>query len=71
MSKSKIIEISGGYHNVPAMRVRVPADAVIRDGVDLEAILSQVVFARVQRHCCGVSGCTCGGMSRCDIECLP
>ena len=68
LAKSKIITISGGYHDVDELRVRVPADADINDSVDLECAVSVSTWARIQRHCCGIPSCCCGGVSRCYMS---
>lgn len=69
--KKVTIEISGGYHDVDAFRVRVSANDRVLDTLsvdDLECAVSPATWARIKRRCCGIASCSCGGVSRCDIE---
>ncbi len=48
--ETKTITISGGFHNVPEITVRV------KDGK-----LSVGQYKKIASHLCGISGCVCGG----------
>lgn len=64
----QLIELSGGFHNSDAIRVRI-ADEVgpIGRWSDLERWLSLSQIARLERHFCGIAGCTCGGPRRAEL----
>lgn len=59
MSKTTTITVSGGFHNVGEMTVRVAADK-----------LSVGQYKRLSNHLCGVEGCICGGRGA-QIEGVP
>jgi len=68
MSKTKIVEIWGGFHNqMKTIRVRVPKDWTKREQ-NLAEVVSESTYYRIQRHLCGISGCTCGGIQRATID---
>jgi hypothetical protein len=64
--KKATIEIWGGFHNAPAIRLQIdPADVPTHStesaGWILEpGILTNNQCARLSRHMCGISGCMCG-----------
>ena len=66
------IEVSGGFHNARPMIVHVAerdwANA-IQSGEKMSA-LSTGQGKRLQRHFCGMSGCTCGGARRAEWNVL-
>lgn len=59
MKKVKLT-LHGGFHNVDPINVHISA----RDYATLADVLSDTQLARVNRHFCGVEGCTCGGILR-------
>ena len=65
-AKTKLIELSGGFHNSSAIRVRVPADFHIACDTLIEGV-SELAYERLNRHFCGIKGCTCGGVQRASI----
>lgn len=54
MSNTEIITVSGGFHNVNEITIRVKVDP--RWGIKL----SQGQNKRLGKHMCGVKGCICG-----------
>lgn len=67
----KYVTFSGGFHNCGAVRIRVNDEQYndIKEGFyPLGEILSGYQITRLNRHFCGVRGCTCGGVLRADIE---
>lgn len=69
----KTIELSGGFHWSPAVRIRVK-DAAVADmqhGLcELSDILTKYQKTKLERHFCGIKGCYCGSYRRADIEIL-
>ena len=63
---TKLITLSGGFHNSPAIRVRVPLDWHPATDTLIEGV-SEATYQRLNRHFCGI-GCTCGGVQRASIE---
>lgn len=67
----KYVTFCGGFHNCGAIRVRVNDEQYknINEGFyPLDEILSEGQIKRLNRHFCGVKGCTCGGVLRAEIE---
>lgn len=67
----KNVTFSGGFHNCGAIRIRVNEKQYkdIEEGFyPLSDILSGYQMNRLNRHFCGVKGCTCGGVLRATIE---
>lgn len=68
---SKYVTFYGGFHNCGAIRVRVSEQqgSDIAEGFyPLDEILSEGQMKRLNRHFCGVKGCTCGGVIRASVE---
>ena len=68
MAKTKLVEISGGFHNqmVP-IRVRVPVDYSPREQ-NIQDVITERTYKKINNHICGHDGCMCGGIMRADIE---
>lgn len=67
----KYVTFYGGFHNAASTRVRVSDEQYneLREGFyPLADILSEGQMKRLNRHFCGVRGCTCGGVNRATIE---
>ena len=67
--KEKTYRLEGGFHNAAAIGFRAPEgldDA--REALDWLAINQPQRLARLRRHFCGISGCTCGGPFRATEE---
>ena len=61
----------GGFHNCGAIRVRVNDEQYndLKGGVyTLDEVLSPYQMERLNKHFCGVDGCTCGGVIRATME---
>lgn len=61
----------GGFHNCGAIRVRVNDEQYndLKEGVyPLDEVLSSYQMKRLNKHFCGVDGCTCGGVMRATME---
>ena len=66
------IELGGGFHNSPAVVIRVSERdwaSAIQSGEKMSA-LSDGQAKRLQRHFCGIASCTCGGARRADWSVL-
>ncbi len=66
MKKVKLT-LHGGFYNVDPINVHISARdyECLRDKeATLADVLSDTQLARVNRHFCGVEGCTCGGILR-------
>lgn len=62
--KEKKVKITlwGGFHNAPAVNVLIPEYAYenLCLGIEtLQDVLSDAQRARMDRHFCGIKGCTC------------
>ena len=69
--KTVKLSLWGGYHNASSINVIIPASdyECIRDHVaTIDEVLSEAQLSRVQRHFCGVEGCSCGGVRRASME---
>lgn len=67
----KYMTLSGGFHNAGAIRVRVNEQQYndLKEGFyPLDEILSEGQMKNLNRHFCGVKGCTCGGVMRANVE---
>ncbi|WP_289739357.1 hypothetical protein [Paramuribaculum intestinale] len=66
----KNLTLTGGFHNCSPIRVRISDDQMtaLKDGESLDMILSDNQIKKLERHFCGVSGCTCGSWRRAEIE---
>ena len=65
--KTTKVTLSGGFHNVGPISVRVPAEKM--KNVDEQQygvldLLTPYQWERVQNHFCGIEGCCCGGAYR-------
>lgn len=70
MAKNITLTLSGGFHNVNPIRVRIPREAyklVAAGIVELSDALTKSQLNRLSRHFCGIAGCTCGGYTRAEI----
>jgi hypothetical protein len=69
VKKMKKIEvcISGGFHNRDFNYFMIPAECLMLDGSLDITYISEKQRAALDNLYCGVSGCTCGGISRCLI----
>ena len=65
--KTEIVTLSGGFHNAGPINVKVPKnfDPVHDCIID---VLGQSVIKKLDRHFCGINGCTCGGVFRATAE---
>lgn len=66
MKKIKLT-LHGGFHNANAVNVHISARdyECLRDHeATLVDVLSETQLAKMNRHFCGVEGCTCGGVLR-------
>lgn len=69
--KTTKITFFGGFHNSNAITIRVSNETAndIREGFyPLSECLTSYQLRRLNRHFCGVKGCTCGGVMRAEIE---
>lgn len=65
--KTTKVTLSGGFHNVGAIPVRIPAEKM--KNVDEQQygvldLLTPYQWKRVQKHFCGIEDCCCGGAYR-------
>lgn len=67
---TKTITLEGGFHNSPAIRLRLSEAAFqrLRDGEGIYSVVSENQARRLDRHFCGIKGCTCGAAARARIE---
>jgi len=65
--KTKLVTLSGGYHEVEAVRVRVPLHFDPRHD-QVWGYVGGETYARLRQHFCGLPGCHCGGVTRATIE---
>lgn len=68
---SKMITLSGGFHNSPAIRLRLSESAYRRlkdDGEGIYSVVTAYQAKRLDRHFCGIKGCTCGAAGRAHIK---
>ena len=67
----KKIRLSGGFHNSEEVSILL-SDAKYKDlkeGVSsLQEVLSPSQYKKLDRHFCGIKGCTCGSFMRAKIE---
>lgn len=69
-TKNVTLTLSGGFHNVNPIRVRIPREAykLLAAGiVELSDTLTKSQQTRLTHHFCGVDGCTCGSYTRAEI----
>ena len=57
------VTFSGGFHNSGEITVRAKLGNKSPDGSKF-ATLSAAQVKKLDRHFCGISGCTCGGHAR-------
>lgn len=65
------LKLSGGFHNVAPIYENVSEDAYCdfeNELANLSEIFSEEQRERLNRHFCGIPGCTCGGFLRAEIE---
>ena len=75
MAKLYRVVLSGGYHNADGITVKVPYSKAM-DGVTndreiidyLNNVISDGQRKRLERHFCGIQGCTCGSWTRATVE---
>ena len=70
MKKIKL-SLWGGFHNVSPINLEISASdyETLRDHeATVDEVLSEAQLKRVQRHFCGVQGCSCGGVRRASWE---
>lgn len=61
------ISVYGGFHNAKAKNVIIREDDyndLVKGEMTLEDTLSETQLECLERHLCGVEGCTCGGIRR-------
>ena len=73
MTKIKNVKITlyGGFHNAPAVNVKIPDYACdcLEAGIEtIQGVLSSQQLKRLNKHFCGVKGCHCGGVRRASWE---
>lgn len=65
------ITLSGGFHNSPEIRIRVN-ETIYRmysiGMIEFPRMLSDYQKRKLERHFCGIKGCTCGSYMRANIE---
>ena len=69
--KTTKITFFGGFHNSSAATIRVSNETAndIREGFcSLSECLTSYQLRRLNRHFCGIKGCTCGGVMRASVE---
>lgn len=67
----KKVSFWGGFHKSESINIRVndaQAKEIEEGYYPLDEILSNYQLRRLDRHFCGVAGCTCGGVRRADFE---
>lgn len=65
--KTTKVTLSGGFHNVGAISVRIPAEKMKTVDEQLHGVLDLLTsyqWKRVQKHFCGIKDCHCGGAYR-------
>lgn len=66
------LTLAGGFHNSPEITISLPESIyrrVITGELDLceHHVLSVSQRKKLDRHFCGIKGCTCGGVQRASI----
>ena len=65
------VTLSGGFHDADSLTIKVPCDKR-SESVAMIDYLNNVISdnqrKRLERHFCGVQGCTCGSWTRAMIE---
>ena len=68
------IKLSGGYHGSNPTRVYLGySRATVRKKIEsgeLHELLTESQISRLERHFCGIPGCTCGSWRRANIDVL-
>lgn len=66
MKKTVKVTLSGGFHNVGPITVKVPVEKMKKVEQDYEVLdlLTDYQSARVYKHFCGMEDCCCGGAYR-------
>lgn len=70
----KTITLSGGFHSSPEIKLRVndKAYARLKDAEyikdELAEVLTPYQLNRLDKHFCGIDGCTCGSWMRAAVE---
>jgi len=68
------IKLSGGYHGSNPTRVYLGySRATVREKIEsgeLHELLTESQISRLERHFCGIPGCTCGSWRRANIDVL-
>ena len=74
-SLSTTFVLSGGFHSAASIRIRVMSDLWAYPAEDIPAALdywlSPYQRRRLERHFCGIPGCSCGSWHRAIIRRLP
>ena len=69
----KKVSLSGGFHNSSEISILL-SDAKyneLKSGISsLQEVLTPYQFRKLDRHFCGIKGCTCGSFTRAKIEFL-
>ena len=67
----KKIRLSGGFHNSEEVSILLSDEKYkyLKEGVSsLQDVLTPYQFRKLDRHFCGIKGCTCGSFMRAKIE---
>ena len=64
-AKTATVTYSGGFHNSSDLTLRVRV--IERNGYKI-GVISEGQSAKLQRHFCGISGCTCGATQRTEVD---
>lgn len=67
------ITLKGGFHNVSETKIRV-SNSVYRlyalGHIEFNDMLTEYQKQKLDKHFCGIKGCTCGSYARAEIEAL-
>jgi hypothetical protein len=67
----KKITLSGGFHNSEEVSVLLSDKkyAELKEGIsNIQEVLSPSQYKKLDRHFCGIKGCTCGSFMRAKID---
>jgi len=65
------IVLSGGFHNSPEIKIRVDNTSYRNYAlgyIEFDDMLTNYQRKRLERHFCGIKGCTCGSYRRANVE---
>ena len=75
MRKTAQIRMWGGFHNSPLITIKVKNNEVFNDFqmgfCGLSDLITPYQRKRLEKHFCGISGCTCGSYNRAWMEVEP